>query len=333
EVAPVGGGQDRTIAYKAVDDNMAPNPIIVELSMDDGVTYKMVATGQPNKGTFPWRVPQNVNVTNARLKIRALDVLGNEGMDISDAFRIDSKAPVTSVTIVGIGEDVKQHFEVQPTQKTVIAPSVVPQRPTVDTTALLKQAENAERMEDFVGSRKLIDEVLSKDGNNFKAHSLLGKIYFQEGKLSNAIESYSRAIALNPTFQDSNIGLGLCYFVMGQKIKDKNPDATVDYYKKAAMQYEAAIEILPDTWDEYFHLGYIYAHLSKYDEAIKCLKKAIPLSENNGNAYWYLGQIYQIKGEKPVAIEMFEKALENFKKDSEYYKKAEAKIRELKESP
>lgn len=54
------------------------------LSLDDGATYKLIAIGLANTGSYTWH-PANRPALAARIRVAAVDAAGNPGADASDA--------------------------------------------------------------------------------------------------------------------------------------------------------------------------------------------------------------------------------------------------------
>ena len=327
-IAPAGGSKVRTIQWVANDDNMAQSPITIELSINDGATWeRVIATDFQNSGTFPWTVPSGLNVNRARLRVTALDVLGNKGSDISDAFVIDGKPPKSVVSIVTWDDDSTAHAIGLPSTSMKMSEPKV--QPKASPSELITSAFTAIKNDDLYTAEGLAKQALELDPNNFQVHALLGNLYFKKNDSRKAESAYSRAVELNSADQASRIGLAVSYYTQGQEIFGKDRNAARELFKKAALQYEAAIQIPGDTWDEYFNLGYIYARLQRYEDALIYLAKATELSSDNGDAYWFMGQVQE-------KLEMPAKALENYKAAAKAYpagstsaQKAEFKVKAL----
>jgi Tfp pilus assembly protein PilF len=330
---PLGFRKTAIITWEAKDNNMATRPITIEVSLNDGATWtEVVATDIPNSGKFVWNVPRFTDkagndVKKARFRITALDVLGNKGIDVSDSFAFDSRVPDSRVTVVRWDHDVKEMEENSlkinmPTQNTISKPSK-----SVDE--YIEEAIEALNLKDYFTAESLAKKALDADSNNYMVHALFGRVYLKQDKRAKAINSYSRSIELNNNYQTSHIGLGICYFEEGRSIAVKDNMKAREYFKKAALEYEAAIGILPDTWDEHFNLGYIYARLQRFEDAIIYFKKAVPLSEDNGDAYWFLGQVYEKLNNIPDALKNYKLSVKAYKPGSTIRQKAEFKVREL----
>ena len=98
------GGSTHTITWTATDDNMADNPITLHYSSDGGSNWTQIATGEPNDGSYDWNTSE-LNGSNFKVKVTAVDKAGNEGSDVSDVvFTIDNTAPSVTVLAPNGGE-------------------------------------------------------------------------------------------------------------------------------------------------------------------------------------------------------------------------------------
>jgi len=95
------GGGSWTITWTATDTNMAPNPIKIEYTPDNGTNWVTIATGEPNDGTYTWSPVPSLNTALAKVRVTATDLAENSGSDVSDnPFTIDSTKPtVTNIKL------------------------------------------------------------------------------------------------------------------------------------------------------------------------------------------------------------------------------------------
>jgi tetratricopeptide (TPR) repeat protein len=99
----------------------------------------------------------------------------------------------------------------------------------------------------------------------------LGNLYQQHGEFSLAIESYRRAIQINPNNDTAYTGLGWCYM-------DQPGGEVVQFFKKA-------IEINPKNIWALDGLGTAYLEKEEFSEAETVFKKAIEVDPKNERAY------------------------------------------------
>jgi tetratricopeptide (TPR) repeat protein len=126
----------------------------------------------------------------------------------------------------------------------------------------------------------------------------------REGKYDESVESFNKAIALNPKCQDCFYNIGFAY---SQK-KD---------YAKAEENYKKALEVKPDYAEAYNGLANIYNAQRKFDQAAEASKKASELSAaapgalqggnadalyNEGVILWNGGKIADAKAKFQAAL-------------------------------
>lgn len=87
------GGASLFINWEAKDENLKPEPITIEVSVDSGKTWQPIAKAVENRGRFLWRLPM-VTGSNFRIRVTAEDQAGNATSAASVAdFAIDSTTP------------------------------------------------------------------------------------------------------------------------------------------------------------------------------------------------------------------------------------------------
>lgn len=87
--AQITGGSVYVVAWSAVDTMLAPHPISIEFSPDDGAEWFIVATGLENVGTYAWAVPvPTEDLPSCRLRVTAVDAMGRVGSSHSEIFTV-----------------------------------------------------------------------------------------------------------------------------------------------------------------------------------------------------------------------------------------------------
>lgn len=139
-------------------------------------------------------------------------------------------------------------------------------------------------------------KAIELDPEYIEAYHDLGNSYYYEGKYDEAIKYYEKVIEIDPDYVEVYYDLGDMFYYQ------ENYDEAIKYYEKV-------IEIDPYYLEAYYTLGYIFYDQQKYDEAIKYYEKVIEIDPDYGYAYYDLGVIYYDKKFDYIkAYEMFEKA-------------------------
>ena len=183
-----------------------------------------------------------------------------------------------------------------------------------------------------------------------------GQKCMSEGKPSEAVSFYSRALQLNPDFSEA-------YELRGDvQLKLRNYQAAIDdfsrtvklkpykwrnyvnrglaydglgNFRKAIKDYDTALRLKPDAAVAYNNRGWVRYEQGDLDEALKDSSRAIAISPDSPEAYHTRGMIYYEIGELSIAVKDLERFLNlsgNIAKD-EYILQAEQIVREIRNQP
>jgi tetratricopeptide (TPR) repeat protein len=136
--------------------------------------------------------------------------------------------------------------------------------------------------------------VIEKQDDFAKAYEGLGRVNFLNKDYYKGINNFKKAIELDPLLWKSYNFLGNIYDVQGK-------------YNPAVKEYKTAITIKPDAGFIYNNLGVSLYLQGNNKEAVKAFDKALELKYSNNRVYNNLGLTLG-------AMELYDKALESFKK-------------------
>ena len=135
-----------------------------------------------------------------------------------------------------------------------------------------------------------LQEAIRLNPDYSDAYNYLGVLYFRRGEVDLAIASYQKALDniyyMKP--QDAHFNLGYAYLSRKE-------------YRKAALQLERAIELIPNYVDAYNNLGKAYEGLGQYDKARFNYEKAVEFNPQYADAYLNLGKLLYRSGERKRA--------------------------------
>ena len=140
-------------------------------------------------------------------------------------------------------------------------------------------------------------DTLAKNPAAWMAHNNLGALLARQGKLTEAIEQYERALQVKPDFTEVYNNLGNTLAEQG-----KLPEA-VQCYKRA-------IELKPSYAEAYYNLGNVLAHQGKLLEAIQHYERAVKLKPDYAEACYNMGVALRAEGKVIEAIQQFEQAIQ-----------------------
>jgi tetratricopeptide (TPR) repeat protein len=127
-------------------------------------------------------------------------------------------------------------------------------------------------------------------------YNSLGIVLKAQGKIDEAIDAFTKALALNPNYAGM-------YHNLGNALRDKGKiDEAIEALNKA-------LSLEPQYVEAYYNLGVTLYAKGQIDEAIEAFTKALSISPNHADIYYSLGIALQNKGELDEAIKAYTKAL------------------------
>ena len=141
----------------------------------------------------------------------------------------------------------------------------------------------------FIRSRAIHRESFEHLGRAVASHG--------EGDYQSSIESYNRALDLNPF-------LYLAYFMRGAA------HTNAGSFDQAIVDYDSAIELLPDYVAAYADRGTVYGRKGDYEQAIADLDRAIELAPDRAATLSSRGTVYSWIGDYDQATSDLDRAIE-----------------------
>ncbi len=158
------------------------------------------------------------------------------------------------------------------------------------------QIEEAIRLRAYTRAETLLVEEINRRPASPNLLTLLGGIFFLDGKALNAAVAFKKAEALGPLDDHSRFTLAMSYVVLNrrdwawpelEKLTLSDPKNGLYLYWLARLDYDGA----------------------RYDAAVTKLQKVIALSPDLMKAYDNLGLCYEALGENERAVESYHVAL------------------------
>lgn len=136
--------------------------------------------------------------------------------------------------------------------------------------------------------------ALEIDPDNRKVHANLGKAYQETGRLDEALTEYQKALAIDPAFHIAHNNLGSLLARTGR------PDEAIAHYR-------AALESKPDSAEAHNNLGNVFFRAGNPSEAAIHYRKAVDFQPQDLEIRFSLGGALYSMGQSAEAIPHLEK--------------------------
>jgi tetratricopeptide (TPR) repeat protein len=125
--------------------------------------------------------------------------------------------------------------------------------------------------------------------------NISGDTLFSQGRISEAVVEYEKALILDPSEKNVLNSLGVCYGHLGQAQK------ALDCFKKA-------LSAAPEDFMAYYNLGYALMSQGKLEQARVNLEKSLDINPGHGDTLFQLGCLAQTQGRLQEALDYFKSA-------------------------
>jgi tetratricopeptide (TPR) repeat protein len=140
-----------------------------------------------------------------------------------------------------------------------------------------------------------MDQVLRLTSSNY-AYLLKGRIFLEEKMVDKAIDSFSQAVRLDPSYSESYANRGYAYFVAND-------------YNEAIADYSRALQIKTNSASIYNLRADAYIAVGRTNDAIADYNKSIALEPNNASVFTSVGFLYGQTGNYKAGVANCEKAI------------------------
>lgn len=154
-------------------------------------------------------------------------------------------------------------------------------------------------------AEEMLEDLLAKKPEYYKASDLLGTILYDQEKFKQAVSVYLEALKYNPTRYELYYGLGMTY----TRLND---------FQTAKKYYEKAAAINSMLYHARLNIAQIALITGELDEAEARFIDSMQDKDSEPDAYYYLAIICLMKGEEDKAVGYVNIAIEL---DYRFYKK------------
>ena len=149
----------------------------------------------------------------------------------------------------------------------------------------------------FPRAKAAARRAIELDDSSAEGHTALGQLLCVDDlNFRESAKEFERAIELNPNYATAHHWFSNTLLVAQGR------------FDEAVREAKRAVEVDPLSLIINADLGSTLIVARRYDEAIAQLRRTVALDSNFGYAHWNLGLAIYLKGDRPGAIEEFEKA-------------------------
>ena len=172
---------------------------------------------------------------------------------------------------------------------------------SVDTNDLMESARDFFKEGDYKRSEPLLQQLILRNNRLPEVFHMLGTIYYDQGKFTKAINSFKRALEIDPTFTDASIGLSIILNDLGRYEEGKKvfSDAQSLLAKNRIQADPFANELFATKHQE---LGELYLQHQRYDEALEQFYKCQRLSLQKSDLGMRIAEIHVLKQDPKNAM-------------------------------
>ena len=112
------------------------------------------------------------------------------------------------------------------------------------------------------------EKALSIQPNASIVHYNIGIVYYGLGRMDEATEEFKRAVAVNPAYAEAHTNLGAFHYLKGE-------------YTKAADEYLLSIKYKPRLFETHYNLGLTYMNMRQVEDARRSFEEALRLNPDD----------------------------------------------------
>jgi len=149
-----------------------------------------------------------------------------------------------------------------------------------DSVALFEQGTASVAAGNLSDAIAAFDQALLLEPEYYEVWDARADALNRDGQFSSALESSSRALAINSSYLPGWINRGQILYNLGYVYEDQKKDMVKanEYYLQQVQAFEKAIALDPTNADAWFNKAYALAGMKRYDEAIAAFDKVKELN-------------------------------------------------------
>ncbi|MCC6276946.1 MAG: tetratricopeptide repeat protein [Oligoflexia bacterium] len=179
----------------------------------------------------------------------------------------------------------------------------------VDERELLEAAREKFKAGQMGLAERLLQQLILLNNKIPEVYHMLGTIYYDQGKFTRAIQTFKRALEIDPAFTDASVGLSIIYNDLGK-------------YDEGKQVFQEAQKILNEKRSKgdpyieerlaskHLELGDLYYQYQRYDEALEQFLKALQLTTRKPDVHMKTVEVYLRKGQGNKAVKELKRIID-----------------------
>lgn len=149
----------------------------------------------------------------------------------------------------------------------------------------------------------MLQPLVNRKNVPWPVYHFSGIAFIQKKEYTTALSFLHESVKEGADEPETYHSMSICYFNLGD-------------YKQAEEYEEKALQLKPEFFKGWLHLGSVYRAQAKLDDALKCYQKANQLDQKSASVAYRIGEIYNDQGDLNKALELFGITV---KVDARYY--------------
>lgn len=176
--------------------------------------------------------------------------------------------------------------------------------------ALLPLGERQYRAQDYTGALDTYERALQLNPDNPITHYRMGYVYTQSGKFDEAMQHLQRSLELDPEFAPSFATLGYVYRRQADKLqpsieRDQLYNQAEENFLKALNRYPKLMDEDNESW--WGSLGGLYRRRGQIEQAIRAYERCTQITPNSSYPFSNLALLYMQTGDRERMMQTYQR--------------------------
>lgn len=182
---------------------------------------------------------------------------------------------------------------------------------SVDDQELLQLAREKFKAGEMPTAERLLQQLLLLNNKIPEVYHMLGTIYYDQGKFTRAIQTFKRALEIDPTYTDASVGLSIIYNDLGKY--DEGKQVFEDAQKILAQSKAKGDPYIEEKLaTKHVELGDLYFQYHRFDEAVEQYYKGVALSTRKPDIQMKIVEVLVRKNQGSKAVKELKKIIESY---------------------